>query len=147
MHSVRSQSVTRVASFSAAHRLPLHSGLCQHVHGHNYDVEVTVTVDSVRSSEGMIIDFGYLDQIIDTVIINKYDHSFIRYSGDNAVLVGSNHICVLDVMPTAENMSRIFAVEIMSAVRFQCAETVRSVRVAVWENKKSKAECEVVCED
>lgn len=81
--------LTRKYHFSAAHRL--HSdqlsdeenirlfGKCNNPfgHGHNYYLEVTVEgiPDPVT---GMITDLSYLDEIIDSVVLNKFDHKHLN---------------------------------------------------------------------
>ena len=78
-------SVTRKAHFNAAHRLhnPNWSskknkefyGLCnnKNYHGHNYDLEVTVTGEIDKES-GYLIDMKSLSDIISEKVESKFDH-------------------------------------------------------------------------
>ena len=78
-------SVTRKANFNAAHRLhnPNWSdkknaefyGLCnnENYHGHNYELEVTVTGE-IDSESGYLIDLNYLGNVIEQEIELKFDH-------------------------------------------------------------------------
>ena len=78
-------TLTRTYEFAAAHRLhsPLISpeenlrlyGKCNNLmgHGHNYLLEVTVS-GPVDATNGMLIDLGTLDQVVEREIVDRYDH-------------------------------------------------------------------------
>jgi len=70
-------TVTKIFSFAAAHYLPNHSGVCKHLHGHNYKLEITVGKERLNSNS-MVIDFGKLKEIVNKEIIEKYDHSYLN---------------------------------------------------------------------
>lgn len=69
-------AVTRCFTFEAAHYLPLHEGQCRELHGHRYQLEVTV--EGPVNDDGMVIDFGQLAEIVKTSILNIYDHSLLN---------------------------------------------------------------------
>lgn len=73
-------SITKEYTFEAAHQLPLHSGKCKNLHGHSYQLMVTLSgpIQKGGSSDGMIMDFAELNPIIKSVIIDKYDHQFLN---------------------------------------------------------------------
>ena len=91
--------------FNAAHRLHVahwsHDqnrevfGLCNspYFHGHNYEMEVKVTgeVDPVT---GMVIDLGYLADVIKVHVEQRYDHKNLNVELDD----------FKNVVPTAENI-------------------------------------------
>ena len=78
-------AVTRKAHFNAAHRLYNPNwddqkntevfGLCSlpNYHGHNYELDVTITGD-VNPESGFVINLKYLKQIIKENIENRFDH-------------------------------------------------------------------------
>ena len=79
--------ITRRERFCSAHRL-LNSkisqddnqklfGKCYELHGHNYELFVTVT-GNINKISGFIIDIKDLKQIIENKIIKKLDHSYIN---------------------------------------------------------------------
>lgn len=80
--------MTRIESFSAAHRLHSHVltdqenvnlyGKCNNAngHGHNYRVEVTVT-GVVDETTGMIINISDLKIILQERVLNQLDHKNI----------------------------------------------------------------------
>lgn len=78
-------SVTRRAHFNAAHRLHNPNwtdeknravfGLCNNpnYHGHNYELDVQVTGE-IDPETGMVVDLGWLSQLIKTEIETRFDH-------------------------------------------------------------------------
>jgi len=62
--------------FSAAHHLRDYEGKCAQLHGHNYNVEITVQGDKLDDA-GMLIDFAKLKQICDQVL-DRYDHVYLN---------------------------------------------------------------------
>lgn len=82
-------TLTRKYHFSAAHRL--HSdqltaeenrdlfGKCNnpHGHGHNYRLEVTVSGKPDRET-GMIANLAELDQIVESIVLDKFDHKHLN---------------------------------------------------------------------
>ena len=78
-------TLTRVYEFAASHRLHVESlpeaenirlfGKCNHIHGHghNYVLEVTVT-GNVDGKTGMMVSLDELDQVVETHVLNRYDH-------------------------------------------------------------------------
>ncbi|MBI1807177.1 MAG: 6-carboxytetrahydropterin synthase [Ignavibacteria bacterium] len=101
--------LTRKEHFCASHRLfnPKFSekenlelyGKCAYPngHGHNYELEVTVTGDPDRDT-GMIMDLKKLADIVEAEITEKVDHRHLNFDVD--FLKG--------VIPTAENLAMIF---------------------------------------
>ncbi|HAN09625.1 MAG TPA: 6-carboxytetrahydropterin synthase QueD [Clostridiales bacterium] len=71
--------ITKEFTFDAAHMLEGHDGLCKNVHGHTYKLQVTLNGDLKKevSSEGMIIDFKDLKNMVKEYVIELFDHSFI----------------------------------------------------------------------
>ena len=79
--------ITRRERFSASHRLfnrnlPADEneklfGKCYNLHGHNYEIFVTVS-GSVKSHSGFIVDLKDLKKIIQEKVINNIDHNDIN---------------------------------------------------------------------
>ena len=59
-------------TFSAAHQLKGYDGDCRNMHGHNYNVTVTVVSDKLNEI-GIALDFKLLKSTLDE-IIKDYDH-------------------------------------------------------------------------
>ena len=106
--------VTKRYEFDAAHRLPNHKGACRYIHGHRYAIEVTVkaTVNSQANSptEGMVIDFQDLKEIVKNQIVDVWDHTLLLYKNDpllkNSSTFIDQRVVQTDYVPTAENMAR-----------------------------------------
>ena len=94
--------ITRREVFSASHRLINHQinhqenidlfGKCYNIHGHNYELFVTVT-GKINPQSGFIIDLKDLKKIIQEKVIKKIDHQNL-----NEVEFINNKI------PTTENL-------------------------------------------
>jgi len=79
--------ITRRERFSSAHKLNNNNlsnedndklfGKCYQLHGHNYELFVTVT-GTVSKISGFVIDIKDLKQIIHNKVISKLDHNYIN---------------------------------------------------------------------
>lgn len=99
-------TVTRRAHFNAAHRLhnPTWSeqknrevfGLCSNpnYHGHNYEMEVSVTGE-IDPETGMVLDLGWLAHLIKTEIEDRFDHKNLNLDTPE----------FQELNPTAENIA------------------------------------------
>lgn len=108
--------VTRTFSFEAAHQLKWHSGACKNLHGHSYKLEVTVAGE--LDDNGIVIDFSDLRAVVDEVVIDRFDHTYLND---------------LIANPTAE----VIAGEIWQTL---AAAGLRLDRVVLWETENSRVE-------
>lgn len=77
------KTVTKEFGFCAAHRVTFHEGKCWSVHGHNYELFVTVAkTEHALENSNWVLDFAELKRIVNEVIIDKIDHSIIVYNAD-----------------------------------------------------------------
>ena len=65
--------ITQEFMFSSAHRLPRYDGPCEDIHGHNYQLAVTVRGVADHHS-GMVIDFRALENIVTEKVMAQVDH-------------------------------------------------------------------------
>lgn len=107
--------------FDAAHHLYGYPGECKDLHGHTWDVEVTV--ESPELDEiGIVYDFKNLKADLKAVL-SDYDHVLI------------NEVAPFDeISPTAENLARVICERLAKAVD----QRVRVTEVAVWESPIAK---------
>ena len=68
--------IIRKFKFDAAHNLESYKGKCEKLHGHTY--RLVVIVEGIPDSEGMIIDFVELKDIVKREVIDILDHSYIN---------------------------------------------------------------------
>lgn len=105
--------LTKVFTFDMAHALHNYNGLCKNIHGHTYQLEVTVkgvpSNDADSPKKGMVIDFSDLKKLVNREIIDKWDHSLLINNQVNAQLIellktNYERINIVDYQPTSENM-------------------------------------------
>ena len=105
--------ITRKLEFDAGHRISTHNSQCRHLHGHRYVLEITLLGDIITdqgvAEQGMVMDFSEVKRIAKSVLVDKWDHAFLVYSGDARVVqflqsLEDHKTIVLDAQPTAENL-------------------------------------------
>lgn len=106
--------------FSAAHQLRLHDGSLEPLHGHNWQVKVTVAAAKLDSI-GVVMDFHELERLVDRVIAPLHN----RHLNDTAAFASIN--------PSAENV----ALHVGQALRLP--EHVKLAAVEVWETPVNSA--------
>jgi len=106
--------ITRRLEFDAGHRIPNHDSQCRHLHGHRYALEISLSGQIIRaegvSEQGMVMDFSAVKTIANETLVSRWDHAFLVYRGDVAVVgflatLAGHKTVVLDVVPTAENLA------------------------------------------
>ncbi len=110
--------ITKEFKFEMAHALPGYDGLCKNIHGHSYELLVTVAgrpnTEITDPKYGMVMDFGDLKKIVRDEIVDKFDHSLVLrndYSSDLLDKLKENYerVILLDYQPTSELMIADFA--------------------------------------
>ena len=108
--------LTITAHFDAAHALHGYPGECRELHGHTWDVEVTVAGEQL-DEVGIVYDFKRLKDDVGGVL-DAYDH------------VHLNEVPPFDsINPTAENLARVVCEALVEKV----GTGVTVHEVAVWE--------------
>lgn len=106
--------ITTRLEFDAGHRIPSHKSQCRNLHGHRYAIEITLSGDIIKqegaSENGMVMDFSDVKAIARRSVVDVWDHAFLVYRGDRAVLdflasLPDHKTVVMDTVPTAENMA------------------------------------------
>ena len=73
--------ITKEFKFETAHALMGYDGLCKHIHGHSYELFVTVIGFPIEEESnpklGMVMDFGDLKKIVKEEVVEKMDHCLI----------------------------------------------------------------------
>jgi len=76
--------ITKEFKFETAHALMGYDGLCKHIHGHSYELLVTVIGTPIQDDSnpklGMVMDFGDLKKIVKQEVVEKMDHCLILNS-------------------------------------------------------------------
>jgi len=105
-----------------AHALKGYDGPCRNIHGHSYELLVTVIgipiSDETSTKKGMVMDFGDLKKIVRQSIIDEFDHALVisRQSVEDVNLLEAEFFgktILVDYQPTSENMLIDFASRLM----------------------------------
>jgi 6-pyruvoyltetrahydropterin/6-carboxytetrahydropterin synthase len=108
--------------FSAAHNLRNYHGKCEELHGHNWQIEVTVGRKGLDKN-GMIMDFSELKKLTKGILY-KLDHSYLN---EINYFKSRN--------PTSENIVLYIAAELKKRLKRPLALK----KVKVWETNSSCA--------
>ena len=104
-------SATKIFHFEMAHALTDHPGACRNLHGHSYEMHVSVTAPELNS-QGMIIDFGDIKRLVKEHILDLFDHALTLKRGTPLAQTMDSYdgkMVWLYVEPTAENLAQEFA--------------------------------------
>lgn len=110
-------TVTKRFHFCYGHFLPEYQGKCSQKHGHNAELEITVSgqYEGKGEYEGMVVDFGILSKLV-SPILERFDHQFL-----NSIME----------IPTAENMAEyIFSTLMYSISPSKNGLTLEKVKVS-----------------
>ena len=138
--------ISKTIEIDMGHRVPNHKSKCKNFHGHRYKIEVGVDGKVIKkkgsSSEGMVIDYGDLKEILINKIHNVFDHGFVMYEYDEYHNIftkfkkeGQN-IYFVPFIPTAENLADYWASLIVEPLR---KKGIKLKFVKVWETPTSLA--------
>lgn len=96
-----------------AHALKGYDGPCRNIHGHSYELYVTVIgtplKDASSPKNGMLMDFGDLKKIVRKSIVEEFDHALVlnKASADEFLPLNSEvfgKTILVDYQPTSENL-------------------------------------------
>ncbi len=110
--------ITKAFKFEMAHALKGYDGPCKNIHGHSYELLVTVAGRPITEDNhpklGMVMDFGDLKKVVRGEIIDHFDHALVLNKSMPNPLVDElkdnfEKIILLDYQPTSELMIADFA--------------------------------------
>jgi len=110
--------ITKEFKFEMAHALKGYDGPCRNIHGHSYELKVTIAGHPITNENnpklGMVMDFGDLKKIIRKTIVDEFDHALVLYNKMPESLIAElkgnfERILMLDYQPTSELMIVDFA--------------------------------------
>lgn len=143
-------TITREVSMG--HRLPDHKGKCRNLHGHNY--QISITIEGEIQPDGMILDFAYLKAYLSEVL-RPMDHAMILWEDDpwvehlQSAKIGNPPILgtllyLLPKHPSAENLAaHLFNRMNEKLNQHMSLQHLKAhlVKVKVQETEDSYAEC------
>jgi len=145
-------SITKEFSWDMAHLLAGHEGLCKNLHGHTYKMQIEVTrktedvILTEINSQGMVIDFKDLKQLVKEKIVEPLDHAFMYWINSpepleheiaEILLKNQRKVARVNYRPTAEEMAMNFFA-LLTEELFPLNLELRAVKV--WETPTSFAE-------
>jgi 6-pyruvoyltetrahydropterin/6-carboxytetrahydropterin synthase len=154
---------TREIGIDMGHRVTNHGSKCRSVHGHRYKIaaEVAGELEIVGSSEGMVIDFGFLKEEMMDAIDAPCDHALClwsrdplltdwavsstdtalaeHYGGAASQWIGGK-LYILATVPTAENLAKHWFEVLEPRVTGRTQGRARLERIIVWETPNCLAE-------
>lgn len=136
-------SLTKIFRFEAAHAIYGYPGPCSHIHGHSYELHVTVAArrenDHYIAPPGMIIDLKELKKIISDAVIERFDHTLLlsnEYIKATPVNILADEFILFDAEPTVENL--LFYIQ--SKIIKSLPEPIKLLSLKLYETRDSYAE-------
>lgn len=116
--------ITKQFYFETGHALHGYDGKCRNVHGHSYQLDVTVIGTPISDfdhvKKGMVIDFGDLKTIVKSEIVDVFDHATVFNKNTphvelaNELAKRGHKVLLVNYQPTSEMMLIHFADKIKS---------------------------------
>jgi 6-pyruvoyltetrahydropterin/6-carboxytetrahydropterin synthase len=134
--------VTKEFTFEAAHALDGYVGKCMDIHGHSYELKITVkgpVIDDPADVKcGMVIDFKDLKAVVKNDVYELFDHRLIlredsRFKG---VEEHDTRVRYVPYQPTCENL----LLEIVDILNSKLPENIQLHMVMLRETATSYAE-------
>ena len=138
--------ITKHFDFETAHALHGYDGKCKNIHGHSYQLFVTVIGTPIKDNKhpknGMVIDFGDLKKIVNTQIVDVFDHSIVLNKNSEHLELAkkiadySHRIVMVDYQPTSELM----VVDFSNKISVCLPNNVKLHSLKLYETNNSYAE-------
>jgi 6-pyruvoyltetrahydropterin/6-carboxytetrahydropterin synthase len=136
-------SITKIFRFEAAHAIHHYPGSCANIHGHSYELHVTVQAtqpsDDFLKGLGILIDFKDIKALVQQYAINALDHKVIlskAYLAEVNKNFSESELVVFEVEPTAENL----LIFLRTQIRARLPEGIQLTSLKLWETRDSYAE-------
>jgi len=137
-------SITKVFHFETAHAIHNYDGPCRNIHGHSYELQVTVaclneTGNDFLLGPGFAIDFKELKKPVAKLITDIFDHKLLlskQYLASHPELVNQENLITWEVEPTAENILVYFSKQL----KHSFPPNVKLSGLKIYETKDSFAE-------
>lgn len=137
--------ITKEFKFEMAHALLGYDGPCRNVHGHSYELSVTVIGRPINTPGhpklGMVMDFGDLKKIVRSEVIDVFDHALVLNREMPADITSHlseafEKVILLDYQPTSELM----VIDFGQRIAARLPENLRLHSIRLRETATSYAE-------
>lgn len=103
--------ITKIFHFEMAHAIHGYAGACRHVHGHSYELHVSVSAaandNEYIPAPGFVTDFKAIKKLVTATIIEKLDHKLLlskAFLAEYPSYSSQENLVIWESEPTAENM-------------------------------------------
>lgn len=138
--------ITKIFTFETAHVLYNYDGKCKNMHGHSYKLFVTVKGNPIQDlknpKNGMVVDFGDIKKIVNTEIIDVWDHAVLVNADSPHIELGKDleqkghKVIFCNFQPTCENM----LYEIANKIKSELPNHVQLAYLKLHETENSYGE-------
>jgi len=135
--------ITKIFHFEMAHAISGYQGACKNIHGHSYELHVSICARSGNRnyipSPGFVVDFSEIKKIVNKTVIEKFDHTLLlseTFLLSNPALATQENLVIWKAEPTVENM----LVYIMQTLTVTLGNDLELARLKLHETKNSYAE-------
>jgi len=136
-------TITKIFRFETAHAIHQYQGSCKNIHGHSYEIHVTVKAKQLDEGYvqglGIIFDFKELKVLVQNRVVKVLDHKLLlskAYLTTNKQEYSPDELVVFDVEPTAENILIFARNQIFHAL----PDHIHLHSLKLWETRDSYAE-------
>lgn len=136
-------SITKIFRFEMAHALHKYPGKCKDIHGHSYELQITVSAKNHSTkyfeSPGILMDFKDLKQIVCNRILSITDHKLMlskNYLNEFPAFLNCENLVAVDFEPSAENL----LIYIFTLLNPELTDVVKISKIKLYETKDSFAE-------
>lgn len=133
-------SITKIFHFESAHAISNHPGKCRNVHGHSYELRVSVAAKELNQND-MVMDFYDLKVLVKREVVDKLDHALLLCSNGELAEEFRHHsgrMIWTDKEPTAEHMLEM----IMAWIQPGLPSHIQLKQLQLWETTSSFAQWE-----
>lgn len=135
--------LTKIFHFEMAHAIHGYLGACKNIHGHSYELHVTLGTSIIQKkyipSPGFIIDFKQIKNLVYSCIIEKFDHHLLLsedYIAQHHAIRGYENLIVWEIEPSAENI----LIYMQQVIQEKLPIDIKLVHLKLFETKDSFAE-------
>ena len=136
-------SLTKIFNFEMAHAIHGYPGACKNIHGHSYELHVTVSSATAYKdyipAPGFVIDFKEIKKLVRINVIEHFDHKVILsrdFLLKNPSFSSQENLVTWEAEPTAENI----LLYIKQVLNEKLPDELKLVQLKLYETKDSYAE-------
>ena len=136
-------SVTKIFYFEMAHAIHGYRGACKNIHGHSYELHVSVGSNKIYEgyfpAPGFVIDFKELKKTVTSAIIENLDHKLILsrdFLSAHSLISTQENLVTWEEESTAENLLVFISQKLFNIFPAE----IKLVKLKLYETKDSYAE-------